>query len=308
MNKFSRIEFLLNLFLFNVKGYYTMSIVDMVRYNYICSYNEKTKKDEYVIIYSEGAESNPIFEINNNGKQIDIVKLSNLATIKPYVEETNEPIDFVTVPIKNQNYDLYQLMNDRKDRTKCNIVHNKNLDIYHYIDDTEDNISLEIHKTNMKSLQNGVYIKKIKNKESTEELVTIQQDKVYTDSIKTYTYPELRYMYGNPEILQYKNIIYKRNKYGLVDDVIGDYYYNYKDYDKTMPDNTMYSRSIYRVPMIYGINGLYTADMDEGNFNPTYCFMISDTADIDIQKNKIIALNREIKYIPNSEYERILQE
>ena len=48
--------------------------------------------------------------------------------------------------------------------------------------------------------------------------------------------------------------------------------------------------------------------MDEGNFNSTYCFMISDTADIDIQKNKIIALNREIKYIPNRDYEKYVQD
>ena len=285
-----------------------MSRINIVRYNYVCSYNEKTKKDEYVIIYSEGAESNPIFEINNNGKQINIIKLSNLAITKPYVEETNESINFITVPIKDQNYDLYQLMNDRKDNTKCNIIYNKNLDIYNYIDKMENNTSLEIHKTDMKSLQNGIYIKKITNEESIEELVTIRQDKIYTDSIKTYTYPELMYMYGNPEILQYKDIIYKRNKYGLVDDVIGDHYYNYKNYNKVIPDNTMYFHSVYRVPMIYGINGLYTADMDESNFNPTYCFMISDTADIDIQKNKIIALNREIKYIPNRDYEKYVQD
>ena len=131
-----------------------MSRINMVRYNYVCSYNEKTKKDEHVIIYSEGAESNPIFEINNNGKQINIVKLSNLAITKPYVEETNESINFITVPIKDQNYDLYQLMNDRKDNTKCNIIYNKNLDIYNYIDKMENNISLEIHKTDMKSLDN----------------------------------------------------------------------------------------------------------------------------------------------------------
>lgn len=269
---------------------------EIIQYEY-----EQSNDNRFCVWYTEGPSYNPIVHYENVGtKKIDIVRMSNF-THKPYViSNCKDPIEPIKIEVQKNNYDLYHITDDRDENVPYSIINNKYRKTYTYYSKDQDVVMLSIDTTKMDTFNHGVYIhKSYSNHTVQESLICIDHDILYNDHIKTCNYHVLPHMYNNLEILEYKDFIYNRNKYGFVYNIENDNMYNYKS-SINPTDYNMDIYSIYRVPMIYGIQGLYITDSD-------HWFVISDEATINVKANRVSSFMRHVYYMTSEEYIKELE-
>jgi hypothetical protein len=104
--------------------------------------------------------------------------------------------------------------------------------------------------------------------------------------------------YDNLIILGSGDVKYKRNKFGIVDTVENDKYFveKYVSKGKLDHEDTMESTSIYRVPFVRLSDGVAMPKYG-------YSFMVTETADINLEKNKIESYTKKVEYLTSRHYE-----
>lgn len=264
---------------------------EIIQYGY-----EHSKDNRFCVWYTEGPSYNPIIHYENVGtRKINILKMSNFAHKPSVISNCKDPIEPIVIEVQKNKYDLYHIADDRDENVPYGIINNKYRKSYAYYNKDQEVVVLSLDTTEMDTFNHGVYINKsYSDKTVQESLVHINSDTLYNDNIKTCNYDVLQHMYGNLEILEYKDIKYNRDKFGFVDSVVNDNMYNYKS--SINPRNyNMDLHSVYRVPMIYGIQGLYITDQD-------HWFVISDEVELNIKTNSVSSFMRRVYYMTSEEY------
>ena len=129
-------------------------------------------------------------------------------------------------------------------------------------------------------------------------LFTLGDDGEINDTVCDVTKSSRLIDYDNLIILGSGDVKYKRNKFGIVDTVENDKYFveKYASKGKLDHEDTMELTSIYRVPFVRLSDGVAMPKYG-------YSFMVTETADINLEKNKIESYTKKVEYLTSRHYE-----